>query len=147
MKRSLALGLITSTCLVLSPLSINAHTGATGVVKERMDGFKAAKKSMRTLKSAIRSEDFTTIEREASSLALWFSDLDSRFPAGSNPSPSEALDIIWEEFDQFSSIANDTRNSARMLAQAAINSDTETAKSSYFDLAASCKACHNDYRE
>jgi len=124
-----------------------AHTGATGIVKERMEGFKAAKTSMKTLKTAVRAEDFDTLTSEAERLQLWFSDLERYFPEGSNEKPSEALDIIWQEFDQFSGIAQETRDASAALLKAAERRDRGAAIDAFSDLAASCKACHDDYRE
>jgi len=147
MKLPIRLSLIVSICIAMTPLSLSAHSGASGVVKERMDGFKAAKKSMRTLKNALRSDNFSVIVSEASSLESWFSELDSLFPVGSNPAPSEALDSIWEEFNSFSGMAKETTNYASLLRKAAHRADSSSASEAYFSLAASCKACHDDYRE
>lgn len=124
-----------------------AHSGATGIVKERMDGFKAAKKSMKILKSTVRSSDFATIAREAETLNLWFENLDGYFPAGSNPKPSEALDLIWQEYDRFSSITRDSANASAALLRGANEGDAELTREAFSELAASCKACHDDYRE
>lgn len=124
-----------------------AHSGATGIVKERMDGFKAAKKSMKTLKSAVRSSEFATVAREAETLNLWFENLDTYFPVGSNPRPSEALDVIWQEFDRFSSIGRDSANASAALLRGANEGDAELIREAFSELAASCKACHDDYRE
>ena len=124
-----------------------AHSGATGIVKERMDGFKAAKKSMKVLKSAVRGADFASIAGEAETLNLWFTQLDNYFPQGSNPKPSEALDLIWEEYDRFSSLGQDSANASAALLRAANEGDEELAREAFSELAASCKACHNDYRE
>jgi len=135
-----------SLVLALSTTAL-AHSGATGIVKERMDGFKAAKKSMKALKGAVRGGDYATIAREAESLNLWFTKLDNYFPEGSNPKPSEALDVIWEEYDRFSSIGKDSANASAALLRAANEGDEDLAREAFSELAASCKACHDDYRE
>jgi cytochrome c556 len=139
-----ALTLALSTAIATTAL---AHTGATGIVKERMDGFKAAKKSMKVLKSAVREADFASIAGEAETLNLWFTQLDNYFPEGSNPKPSEALDLIWEEFDTFSSLGQDSANASTALLRAANEGDEDLAREAFSELAASCKACHDDYRE
>ena len=139
-----ALTLALSTAIATTAL---AHTGATGIVKERMDGFKAAKKSMKVLKSAVREADFASIAGEAETLNLWFTQLDNYFPQGSNPKPSEALDLIWEEYDRFSSLGQDSANASAALLRAANEGDEDLASEAFSELAASCKACHDDYRE
>jgi len=139
-KRALLLGLFVSS-------TATAHSGASGIVKERMDGFKAAKQSMKVLKSAVRSQDFSTMSSEAQSLQTWFSDLERYFPKGTNAKPSEALDIIWQEFDRFSGIAQQSRDASAALLQAAQQQDSSAAMDAFSDLGASCKSCHDDYRE
>lgn len=127
--------------------SAQAHSGATGIVKERMDGFKAAKKSMKALKGAVSDGDFATIAGEAQSLNLWFTNLDNYFPEGSNPKPSEALDLIWQEYDRFTSLRQDAENASAALLRAANEGDQASAREAFSELNASCKACHNDYKE
>lgn len=135
-----------SLSLLLSSTAL-AHSGASGIVKERMDGFKAAKKSMRTLKTAVRAEDYSTISAEAESLQAWFSDLERYFPKGSNAKPSEALDVIWQDFDRFSGIAQQSRDASSALLKAAQTKDKSATMDAFSDLGASCKSCHDDYRE
>ena len=45
--------------------SVFAHEGATGVVKERMDRFKASKESVKQIKRALKTEDWSVIQQEA----------------------------------------------------------------------------------
>ena len=132
---------------LITPATVSAHSGATGIVKERMEGFKAAKRAMKNLKGAVRASDFNAIETEATSLNAWFSDLERYFPEGSNAKPSEALDIIWQDFDQFSAIAQQSRDASANLVNAAQSSNQPAAIDAFSDLGASCKACHDDYRE
>lgn len=127
--------------------SVFAHSGATGIVKERMDGFKAAKKSMKALKGAVRDGDFATIAGEAQTLNLWFTNLDNYFPEGSNPKPSEALDLIWQEYERFTSLRQDAENASAALLRAANEGDQASAREAFSELNASCKACHDDYKE
>ena len=138
--------LIAALSLTLSA-SLFAHSGATGIVKERMEGFKAAKKSMKVLKGAVRRSDFSVIAREAQRLNVWFAKLDGYFPEGSNTKPSEALDLIWQEYDPFSSLGRDSSNASAALLRAADQGNTDQAREAFFELASSCKACHDDYRE
>jgi cytochrome c556 len=124
-----------------------AHTGASGVVKERMDNFKQSKASMKAIKTALRASDFDTIASEASSINTWANNLVEHFPEGSNPPPSEALGLIWEEFEQFKDRAGAQIDASFELREAAESRDIEASTQSFSDLAQSCKACHDDYRE
>ena len=124
-----------------------SHSGATGVVKERMDQFKDSKASVKALKKALKAQDFTTITKEAASINLWAKQLTKLFPAGSNPHPSEALDNIWQEFDQFERKAKDQIDASEKLNQAGIAKDISAAREAFKALTQTCKSCHNDYRE
>ena len=42
-----------------------AHSGATGIVKERMDMFKRSQKNLKAIKSHIRGEDYGSIAKLA----------------------------------------------------------------------------------
>ena len=138
--------------LLIAPLIVFstvlwAHSGATGIVKERMDNFDDSKASMKLLKKAVRNNDFATINQEAGSINRWAVQLTDHFPEGSNPPPSEALDLIWQEFEQFKQYADTQVKASEALQQAGINSDTGAAKKAFSELAKSCKGCHDNYRE
>ena len=133
--------------LLASSTTLWAHSGATGVVKERMDNFKESKASMKLLKKAVRKNDFNTIAQEAMAINRWAMELTDHFPEGSNPHPSEALNVIWEEFTQFESRADAQARASEQLQNAAVNRDAKGVAKALSDLAQSCKGCHDDYRE
>lgn len=124
-----------------------AHSGATGIVKERMDNFKESKKSMKLLKKAVRNDDFTVVAQEAMVINRWARKLTDYFPEGSNQPPSEALNLIWEEFERFEIRAETQIRASERLQRSGLNKDADGAAKAYSELAQSCKACHNDYRE
>ncbi len=127
--------------------SLWAHSGATGIVKERMDNFKESKASMKSLKKAVRKNDFDTVAQEAMAINQWARKLTTYFPEGSNQHPSEALNLIWQEFDQFEVRAETQIKASEQLQKAGLGKDAASAAKAYSDLAKSCKACHDDYRE
>lgn len=140
-KKSFVIGLIAVSGVALG------HSGATGIVKERMDKFKDAKASIKVLKSAIKKKDFATVTKEAESINLWAKELIASFPIGSNPHPSEALDRIWQEFDQFENEAKAQIRASEKLMKAAIAQDSKASTAAFKELANTCKSCHNSYRE
>jgi len=144
MQRSLK---IIAIIFFVNSSSLWAHSGATGIVKERMDNFKESKASMKLLKKAVRNKDFDVIVKEAGSIHRWAEKLTTYFPEGSNPHPSEALDLIWKEIDRFELRAVDQLEASGRLRQAGMERDSEAAASDFSELGKSCKACHNDYRE
>ncbi len=123
------------------------HAGATEVVKERMDQFKESKASVKVLKKALKAQDFVVITKEATAINLWAKQLTKAFPAASNPHPSEALDSIWQEFDQFEHKAKAQIDASENLKQAGMSQDIEEATAAFKQLTKSCKSCHENYRE
>ena len=102
-----------------------AHTGATGVVKERMesmgvlgDGVKAIATMLRgeaELDPGVIRETAETMVDHAGQAML---DL---FPEGTNAAPSEARDRIWDEWEEFAELAEQLQVSAEGLGLAAEN--------------------------
>lgn len=133
--------------LLASSTTLWAHSGATGVVKERMDNFKESKASMKLLKKAVRKNDFDMIAQEAMAINSWATKLTDHFPENSNPHPSEALNLIWQEFENFEARAESQTEASERLHQAGLNRDAKGASKALSELAQSCKGCHDDYRE
>jgi cytochrome c556 len=124
-----------------------AHSGATGVVKERMDKFKDSKQSMKVIKNAIKREDLSAIASEAEKLVRWGEVMHTYFPEGSNQKPSEALPIIWQEWSVFDDHRNDYLEQANALMRSVKTQDIDSVESTYGLLAKSCKSCHDRYRD
>lgn len=133
--------------LLVTSSTVWAHSGATGIVKERMDNFEASKASMKRLKKAVKHNDFVIVAKEAESINHWALKLIKHFPSGSNSAPSEALDLIWEEFDRFELKAMEQIEASDRLREAGLAGDAKGAASAFSALAKSCKACHDDYRK
>lgn len=133
--------------LLLTSSLLWAHSGATGVVKVRMDNFDESKASMKVLKKAVRNKEFKVVAREAESIHRWAEKLTGHFPEGSNPPPSEALDLIWKEFERFEQRASDQIKASDKLYKAGLAEDAQGVAKAFSALAKTCKACHDDYRE
>ncbi len=102
-----------------------AHTGATGVMKERMDAMSEMGDAMKNLApmmrgqtaydpAAVRAAAETMIAHAGSSMA-------ELFPEGSNGKPSEALNAIWEDWDEFAALAEALGTNAEGMKRAAEN--------------------------
>jgi cytochrome c556 len=116
-----------TTCLVagLSGAAVLAHSGATGIVKERMEGMMAMGDAVEAVTPMMRGEEAFDAERlrEAARTFAAHSgeEITSRFPEGSTEAPSEAKDEIWEDWDRFAALAEQLKTSAEGLEQAAGN--------------------------
>ena len=124
-----------------------AHSGATGIVKDRMDRFKDSQNALKKIAAAIKVQDFNAIDAPAQVIAQWGDEMARYFPEGSNPPPSEALDIIWQDMDQFEAMADANAKAAKRLQQLAISGDQSKIKPAFNELVGSCKACHQKFRQ
>ena len=127
--------------------SAHAHSGATGIVKDRMDRFKDSQNALKTIAAAIKAGDFNAIDAPAQLIAQWGDEMVAYFPEGSNPSPSEALNVIWQEMDQFKTMAEANANAAKRLKQLALSGDQSKIKPAFNELVGSCKSCHQKFRQ
>ena len=57
-----------------------AHSGATGIVKERMDMFKKNQDNLKAIKSHIGSEDYESIVKLADEIRDWAVKMPDYFP-------------------------------------------------------------------
>jgi cytochrome c556 len=149
LKRSWTAVLIMFTGMALiGVVSVaSAHEGATGVVKERMDRFKASKTSLQTIKQALKTEDWTVLQTEAEQLNVWANEMVEYFPEGSNQAPSEARDAVWLDWDGFVQAVQAFGVTTRGLVSAADNRSVNEASLAFKATAQSCKACHDSFRK
>ena len=123
-----------------------AHSGATGIVKERMDLFKRNKDNLKAINAHIRDGDVDAIIPLADEIRDWAARMPDYFPAGSDQKPSEAAPAIWSDFDGFKKAAEDNQRAAEMLVVAAKSGDMDTVISGFKSVAATCKSCHNAFK-
>ena len=143
-----ALCAISALALSLSsPPAVLAHKGAMGIVKERMDKFKASEKATKRIKQALSRGDIAMVMAEAEFLVSWASEMDSYFPENSNQSPSEAKDEIWLQWDDFVGAIQSFENASTALIDAAAAEDPRAMDSAFSDMTKSCKSCHQQFRE
>ena len=127
--------------------SAYAHSGATGIVKDRMDRFKDSQNALKVIAAAIKAQDYNAIDAQAQLIAQWGDEMLAYFPKGSNPAPSEALDVIWQDMDQFKAMAEANAHAAKRLKQLATSGDQSKIKPAFNELVGSCKSCHQKFRQ
>ena len=146
--KATALCAISALALSLSsPPAVLAHEGAIGIVKERMDKFKASEKATKRIKQALSRGDTAVVMAEAEFLVSWASEMDSYFPENSNQSPSEAKDEIWLQWDDFIGAIQSFENASTALIDAAATEDPRAMDGAFSDMTKSCKSCHQLFRE
>ncbi len=133
--------------LLAAPTLTQAHSGATGIVKQRMDVMEDVGAVMKELGAMVKGEvsfDASTVSSRAGDLKAHAAGMPGLFPEGSIHGPSEALPAIWEDFERFSKIASDLESAAE-----ALSSVTEPAAlpAALGMAGRTCKACHSDFRK
>jgi cytochrome c556 len=121
-----------------------AHSGATGIVKERMDFFKQNKDDLKAIKTHFRNGDLDTIVPLATQIRDWAEKMPAYFPAGSDGKPASPQ--IWLDFSGFERAANANYQAANQLVIAAKAGDSKAAINAFKATAATCKSCHKSYR-
>ena len=102
-----------------------AHSGATGVVKERMDAMGEMQNSLETLTKIMRGQqeyDAAAVKAHAATIKSHAGEsLTEKFPEGSTDHPSEALPAVWTDWERFSELAQRLETLAGGLESAAEN--------------------------
>ncbi|MES0827020.1 c-type cytochrome [Ruegeria sp. SCP11] len=121
----LLLGAVVASVLVVASQSVFAHGGATGVVKERMDGMGVMKEAMKVLTPIMRGQvdyDAAVVRERSEDISRHAGEALTRlFPEGSLDAPSEAKPEIWQDWEAFSALADQLRVMADGLAEASEN--------------------------
>ncbi len=133
--------------LLAVPVAAQAHSGATGIVKKRMEVMKDVGAVMKELGAMVRREagfDADRVARRAGDLKDHAASMPSLFPAGSIHGPSEALPRICEDFEGFSKIASDLDSAATVLASV---TDATALPAALGAAGKTCKARHSDFRK
>lgn len=128
-------------------LSVNAHDGATGIVKQRMDKFSESKQQLKQIQAALGAQDFETIVTAAASIRDWAREMPDYFPAGSGGAPSKASPRIWESFDGFRDAAKAHETAAAELILAAQSGQQDDTINAFKQLAQTCSSCHKAFRQ
>lgn len=137
-----------ATALVSQLDVVKAHSGASGVVKHRMELMKSLGKSMKSLAAMFKGKtvyDPATVHKIAVRVQEHADKIPTMFPKGSNKHPSEAKATIWMNWSGFEESAGNLRSYAVALEQG--SKDQIASRKTFKELAKSCKGCHQDFRE
>ena len=128
---------------------MQAHMGAKGVVKERMQLMKSYAASMKVINVELRdmaSVNYILINAEANKIAESSQTIMGLFPPGSGEGVSEASPKIWQKPEDFKKIIEDLKQAARKLAQSTGTGVPKLVIESFRALGGTCKNCHQKYR-
>ena len=135
--------------LISFPFFSYSNEGATGIVKERMDKFQESKNLMRTINKSLSENNFDVITQSAKKLNKWANEMHEYFPKGSEASSSnksEASDNIWSDPEGFKKAVKKFEITSAKLIKISLNKNIDDTVSSFREVAASCKGCHQQFR-
>lgn len=125
-----------------------AHQGATGIIKERMDGMEVLAQSMKALVQMERSgqTDLNKAAEIANQIQAHAGEaMTSRFSEGHQQKVSEASPTIWQDWESFEKIADGLFVAAAQLEIDAVAGDLNLG-TAIKELGATCSSCHQDFR-
>ncbi|SHF66908.1 c-type cytochrome [Litoreibacter halocynthiae] len=122
---------ITSALIALTGVAAFAHSGATGIVKERMDGMSAMGKAVKVLTPMMRGQtpyDAAQVRASADVMIAHAGETMTRlFPEGTGAKPSSALPTVWEDWEGFTELAKKLKSYAEGMKLGADNGLAENA--------------------
>ena len=131
------------------PFFSYSNEGTTRIIIERMNKFQESKNLMRTINKSLRNNNFNVITQSAEKLNKWANEMHKFFPKGSEASTSnksEASSNIWTEPENFKKAIKKFEVASAKLIKISKNKNIDDTVSSFREVAASCKGCHQKFR-
>ena len=135
--------------LISFPFFSYSQEGSTGIIKERMNKFQESKNLMRTINKNLSDNNFDVILQSAEKLNKWANEMHEFFPKGSEASSSnksQASDNIWSDPEGFKKTIKTFEIASAKLIKISKNKNIDDTVSSFREVAASCKGCHQKFR-
>jgi cytochrome c556 len=138
--------------LVLAALAVSVAgiaNSADDPIKARQTLMKSNGPGLKAVYQMLKGDipfDAGVAEKAMQKLADDAAVLPTLFPPGSDVG-SNALPVIWTEFDQFKAIYAKLQSDAQASAKAAAANDVEGLRIAFADVDQDCGACHQKYRK
>lgn len=130
------------------------HSGATGIVKERMDGMKAMSKQAKLVSKMSKGEaqfDKAEVVITANLFVQHGEEMLSLFPnteQSRHGKKTEALPKIWKDWEGFEeSVDQFVEVSKTFRDQAVSSNDDKVLRKPFKQVLESCSGCHKSYRK
>lgn len=135
--------------LYLSSFGAQAHEGATGVVKERMELMKSIGTNTKTIAPIAMGSmdmDLKAVEEGAEAIAEAAKKALTKYPEGSKDAITEAKENVWTDWQKFEELMNDLSSNADTLAKLAREGEEFELTDAFTKIATTCKKCHMEFR-
>jgi len=128
-----------------------AHSAASGVVKQRMDAMSDIGRQMKAIGKMMNGDaafDPAVLQRAARAIESHAQNIPTLFPEGSDQKPTEALPIVWTDWEKFRAIAQALAVSADRLAISAPGAGSAAdIRADFSALGTNCQSCHQTFRK
>ena len=135
--------------LISFPFFSYSQERSTSIIKERMNKFQESKNLMRTINKSLSDNNFDVITQSAEKLNKWANEMHEYFPKGSEANTSnksQASDNIWSDPEGFKKAVKKFEITSAKLIKISLNKNIDDTVSSFREVAASCKGCHQQFR-
>lgn len=147
--------------IALIVMSVKAHEGASGVIKQRMDAMKSMGDYAKTVGDMFKGKttlDISTISAASEDFVLHGQLIPTQFPDTPESREglmTEALPNIWDDWQQFTALAEQFTRDSRQLGVVAAklqssgtldSGSTRNLRSVFFKTVKSCSDCHEHFR-
>ena len=116
------------------------------VNEKRQQLMKSQGAAVKSLRGAMESKDYATIETKAKDLMGTSDRIVASFPKGSTTGKTRATAAIWEKPDIFAKDAKALATAASELADAAKAKNDDAIAAKMKAIAATCDTCHKEFR-
>ena len=159
MNRSMTVFVLLATATVSAckqnasePAMSTSSAQVSEVIKSREANFKEISKANKAVKASIESgtPDLATIATAASTITSKAKKIEGFFPAGTGPASgqkTEALEVIWAKPAEFAKATGKLIATSADLAEAAKGNDVSKVKAAASKMSATCKGCHDIFRQ
>lgn len=145
--------LIAASIAGATTIAALAHGGATGIVKQRMDGMMAMGKALTAVGDMFKGKatfDPQQISSSADIVRQHAAEMGKLFPdtkASRKGKGTEALPAIWQKMDEFLALTNDLDARAVDLKAVSQTGDKRKIRIEFAKLSKTCASCHTDFRK
>ncbi len=140
---------------------VMAHSGAMGVVKERMDAMTTLGDHAKAVGDMLKGKtafELTAVETAAQAFVTHGEQIPALFPDTNESrtgSKTEALPAIWENWEDFTALSTQLTEDSRTLAMVtaelstgakSANDQSRAVRAAFFRASKSCSGCHERFR-
>ena len=129
---------------VLLFIIITLPVFASDIIDKRKQLYQKNNDNMKLIYSAISSENFEQVIKNASEIEAFANEMTDYFPVGSVSRGSS--ENIWSDFEGFTKAAELNSNAAKTLRIAAQENKLDKLSALFGELSSTCKSCHRSYK-